>query len=107
MSTPPNQQTDPEQLRREIEEIRRELGETVAQLAHKADVKAQAREKVQEVKANVQGAKDNALRHTPDSARGGAQQMATRARQHPAPLAVGGALVLGLLIGRRIGRRRP
>ena len=51
MSTPSNQQTDPEQLRREIEEIRRELGETVAQLAHKADVKAQAREKVQEVKA--------------------------------------------------------
>ena len=48
MSTPPNQQTDPEQLRREIEEIRRELGETVAQLAHKADVKSQARDKVQE-----------------------------------------------------------
>ena len=105
MSTPPNQQTDPEQLRREIEEIRRKLGETVAQLAHKADVKAQAREKVEEVKANVQGAKDNALRHTPDSARGGAQSMATGARQHPAPLAVGGALIVGFLIGRRIGRR--
>jgi ElaB/YqjD/DUF883 family membrane-anchored ribosome-binding protein len=103
MSTPPNQQTDPEQLRREIEEIRRELGETVAQLAHKADVKAQAREKVQ--KANVQGAKDNALRHTPDSARGGAQQVAASARQHPAPLALGGALLVGFLIGRRIGRR--
>jgi hypothetical protein len=77
----------------------------VAQLAQKADVKAQAREKVQEVKANVQGAKDNALRHTPDSARGGAQSMATGARQHPAPLAVGGALIVGFLIGRRIGRR--
>ena len=102
MSTPPNQQTDPEQLRREIEEIRRELGETVAQLAQKADVKAQAREKVQEVKA-TSGA--DALRHTPDSARGGAQQVATGARQHPAPLAVGGALLVGFLIGRRIGRR--
>jgi MYXO-CTERM domain-containing protein len=99
MSTPPNQQTDPEQLRREIEEIRRELGETVAQLANKADVKAQAREKVDEVKAAAQ-------RHTPDSARGGAQQVAAGARQHPTPIAVGGALVLGLLIGRRIGRRR-
>ena len=44
MSTPPNQQPDPEQLRREIEEIRRELGKTVAQLAQKADVEAQVRE---------------------------------------------------------------
>jgi hypothetical protein len=98
MSTPPNQQTDPEQLRREIEEIRRELGETVAQLAHKADVKAQVREKADEMKAAAQ-------RHTPDSARGGAEQMTTSARQHPVPIAVVGALVVGLLIGRRLGRR--
>ena len=98
MSTPPNQQTDPEQLRREIEAIRRELGETVAQLAHKADVKAQVREKADEVKAAAQ-------RRTPDSARGGAQQVATGARQHPAPIAVVGALAVGFLVGRRIGRR--
>jgi hypothetical protein len=94
MSTPSNQQTDPEQLRREIEEIRRELGETVAQLAHKADIKAQAREKVQEVKAN-------ALSHAPDSA----QQAATGARRHPLPLAAAGALAVGFLLGRRVGRR--
>jgi ElaB/YqjD/DUF883 family membrane-anchored ribosome-binding protein len=99
MSTPSNQQTDPEQLRREIAEIRRELGETVAQLAHKTDVKAQAREKVQEVKAN-------ALRHTPDSARGGAQQVATGARRHPVPMATVGALGLGFLLGRLVARRR-
>jgi ElaB/YqjD/DUF883 family membrane-anchored ribosome-binding protein len=99
MSTPPNQQTDPEQLRREIEEIRRELGETVAQLAQKADVKAQAGDKVQEVKAS-------ALRRTPDSARGGAQQVATGARQHPVPLATVGALVVGFVLGRIVGRRR-
>ena len=98
MSTPSNQQTDPEQLRREIEQIRRELGETVAQLALKADVKAQAREKVQEVKAD-------ALRHTPDSARGGAQHVAAGARRHPTPLATVGALVVGFLLGRRVGRR--
>jgi ElaB/YqjD/DUF883 family membrane-anchored ribosome-binding protein len=98
MSTPSNQQTDPEQLRREIEEIRRELGETVAQLAHKADVKAQARQKVQEVKAN-------ALRHTPDSARGGAQQVASRARRHPVPVATVGALALGFVLGRLVARR--
>jgi ElaB/YqjD/DUF883 family membrane-anchored ribosome-binding protein len=94
MSTPSNQQTDPEQLRREIEEIRRELGETVAQLAQKADVKAQAREKVEEVKANT-------LRHTPDSA----QQVATGARRHPMPLVTVGALAIGFLVGRRVGRR--
>ena len=99
MSTPSNQQTDPEQLRREIEQIRRELGETVAQLALKADVKGQAREKVQEVKAN-------ALRHTPDSARGGAQQVATGAREHPIPVATVAALVIGFLLGRLFARRR-
>jgi ElaB/YqjD/DUF883 family membrane-anchored ribosome-binding protein len=98
MSTQSDQQTDPEQLRREIQEIRRELGETVAQLALKADVKTQAREKVQEVRAN-------ALRHTPDSARGGAQQVATGARRHPTPVATVGALVVGFLLGRRVGRR--
>ena len=95
----PDQQADPEQLRREGEEIRRELGETVAQLAHKADVKAQAREKVQEVKTS-------ALRRTPHSARGGARRIeATGARSHPVPLATVGALLVGFLIGRRIGRR--
>jgi ElaB/YqjD/DUF883 family membrane-anchored ribosome-binding protein len=99
MSTPSNQQTDPEQLRREIAEIRRELGETVAQLAHNTDVKAQAGEKVQEVKAN-------ALSHTPDSARGGAQQVATGARRHPVPLATVGALAVGFVLGRLVARRR-
>jgi ElaB/YqjD/DUF883 family membrane-anchored ribosome-binding protein len=98
MSTPSNQQTDPEQLRREIEAIRRELGETVAQLASKADVKAQARDKVQEVKAT-------ALRRTPESARGRAEQAATGLRRHPLPLAAAGALAVGFLVGRRVGRR--
>ena len=98
MSTPPKQ-TDPEQLRREIEEIRRELGETVAQLAHKADVKAQVREKADEMKAVAE-------RRTPDTARDGAQQVATSARQHPLPLVAGGALFVGFLVGRRVGRRR-
>jgi Protein of unknown function (DUF3618) len=93
-TTPSNQPTDPEQLRREIEAIRRELGETVAQLAQKADVEAQAREKVEEVKAN-------ALRHTPDSARGVAAQPATGLRRHPLALAVAGALAVGFLVGRR------
>jgi hypothetical protein len=56
------------------------------------------REKADEVKAAAQ-------RHAPDTARGGAQQVATSARRHPAPIAVVGALAVGFLVGRRIGRR--
>jgi uncharacterized protein (TIGR03382 family) len=43
-----------EELRREIERTRAELGETVEALSHKADVKTQAREKVEHAKQNVQ-----------------------------------------------------
>ena len=95
MSTPSNQQTDPEQLRREIEAIRRELGETVAQLAHKADVKAQAREKVQEVKASAEP-------HARLGARR-AQQVATGA---PPPRAAGRRRRAGCGLPGRTARRR-
>ena len=123
MSTPPNEQTDPEELRREIEVIRQELGETVAQIAYKADVKTQAREKAQEVKAqarekaqgvkvNVQEVKANALRRAPDSAQGGMQQVASRAqevvssaRRHPLPLAAADTLALAFLVKRRVKLR--
>ena len=40
-------ETEQEELRREIERTRSELGETVEALSHKADVKTQAREKVE------------------------------------------------------------
>ncbi|CAN5566207.1 DUF3618 domain-containing protein [soil metagenome] len=42
-----------EQLREEIEKVREDLGETVEALANKADVKGQARDKVQETKAEL------------------------------------------------------
>jgi type VI protein secretion system component VasF len=45
---------DTEELRREIERTRTELGDTVEALSHKADVKTQAREKVEHAKQNVQ-----------------------------------------------------
>ena len=45
---PPAEPTDPDQLRGEIADAREELGETVEALAAKADVKAQAKEKVDE-----------------------------------------------------------
>jgi hypothetical protein len=69
-----------EELRREIERTRSELGQTVEALSHKADVKAQARQKAELVRS--------------------------RARDKPvAPLAVGiGVAIVGLWLLRR--RRR-
>ena len=49
-------QKPPEELRANIERTRRELGETVEALAQKADVTTQAKEKVEEIKAQ---ARDN------------------------------------------------
>ena len=99
MSASQSQNSDPDQLRREIERTRHELGETVAQLAYKADVKSQAREKVQGVKAKLTA-------KTPDSARGGARQVAAGARQHPVPIATAAAFGIGMLLGRLIVSRR-
>jgi hypothetical protein len=110
MSTPRSDDGDPDQLRREIERTRRELGDTVAQLAHKADVKAQAREKVSDLKASVTRKRQDITTtvgsKTPDSARGGARQVATRAREHPVPLATVAALAAGFVIGRLVVRAR-
>ena len=49
---------DPEEIRREIEATREELGDTVAALAAKADVKSQARQKIQDTNATVTGKKN-------------------------------------------------
>jgi hypothetical protein len=110
MSTPRSQNNDPEQLRREIEQTRRELGDTVAQLASKADVKAQARGKVEGLKASV-GRKRQEITttvgaKTPDSARGSARQLATGARAHPVPVTAVAALATGFLLGRLVTRAR-
>ena len=43
----------PEEIRSEIEETREQLGETVEALAAKADVKGQAKAKVEDVKEQV------------------------------------------------------
>ena len=85
--------SEPEQIRSEIAQTRAELGDTVEALAHKADVKAQAREKVEEIKAKVSD-------RTPESA----GQAAAVPRQHPLPFAIAGALVTGFLIGRITSR---
>ena len=100
---------EPEQIKADIEETREQLGETVEALAHKADVKAQAREKVDETKARfrhtAEDAKAKVSNASPDQAKGAASNAAATAKRRPLPFAVGGAFVAGLLIGRGIARR--
>lgn len=98
----------PEQIQAEIDTTREELGETVAAVADKADVKAQARAKVADVKHTVQAKKEQLLTKaktsSPDSASTGAQQLKAKAQENPLPFAVAGALLAGFVFGRRAGR---
>jgi ElaB/YqjD/DUF883 family membrane-anchored ribosome-binding protein len=110
-----SQEKDQEQLQHEIEETRAELGDTVDALAQKADVKARVSEKVEQrkaalrerqedIKARVSGARERVSRTTPEEAKHAASQFARTAEERPLP-AIAVALGLGLLIGRAIGRR--
>jgi ElaB/YqjD/DUF883 family membrane-anchored ribosome-binding protein len=101
--------TEPEQIRAEIEDTRRELGETVAALSAKTDIKAQARERIEDTKAAIADKRDVALGKareiSPDSVAAAASTGGQNARQNPLPLAVAGAFAAGLLIGRLLHRR--
>jgi hypothetical protein len=98
----------PEQIQAEIDQARGELGDTVAAVAEKADVKSQARQRMDEAKRAVQAKREELIGRAragaPDSGAAGMQQVTTRARENPMPMAVGGALVLGFLFGRRSRR---
>lgn len=91
-----DQQRSPEEIRREIASVRGELGNTVEALAAKADVKARARERVEEIKS---GAREKA----PQAA--DPERVMAVARQNPLPLAVAAALLAGVLIGRALANR--
>ena len=118
----------PEEIREDIEETRTEMGETVEALAEKADVKAQAQQRIDELKQTALQKKDELIGKakqaapgssagpgplgSPDSTSEGGQQLTTRAQEsaqqlsakaqeNPLPLAVGGALLVGFLLGRR------
>jgi 2-keto-3-deoxy-galactonokinase len=109
IQTPAPLPEDPALLRAEIERTRLELGETVAALAEKTDVKARAKEKMADVRQNVQ-AKRTALmgkaRDTsPDGATSAAVQVRAKAQQNPVPTAALAAFVGGLLLGRITKRR--
>jgi Protein of unknown function (DUF3618) len=87
----------PEELEAEIEETREEVGDTVEQLAAKTDVKAQARQRVEEIKSRVRG-------KTPDGAQQGGAQAIEKVKANPAPFVLIGAVVAAFVIGRRTGR---
>lgn len=77
--------SDPAEIRQEIEDTREELGETVAAVAEKTDVKKQAQAKKDELRER-------------------AVEKASEAQENPVPLAIAGAFVAGLLLGRLLWR---
>ena len=101
---------EPEEIRTEIEATREQLGETVEALAEKADVKGQAKAKVEETKQRftrkAEGAKEKISSASPEQAKGAASSAATTAQERPLPFAVGGAFAVGLVVGLLIARRR-
>ena len=100
----------PEQIRSEIEDTREELADTAAALAYKADVKARAHDRVEEVKADVRekvgGIKSSVADKTPDSAGGAASSVQTTVKQNPVPTAAIAASALGFALGYLIARGR-
>ncbi len=106
--TPVNETRDPQELREDIEETRRELGDTVAALSAKTDVKAQVRDKLDDVKASAAASRDEladrARDISPESVRVAAASGAETVRRNPLPVAVAGAFAGGFLLGRLTGR---
>ena len=101
---------EPDEIRSDIEETREQLGETVEALAEKADVKGQAKAKVDETKQRfarkASDAKDTIAGASPDQAKSAASSAASTAQQRPLPFAVGAAFVVGMTVGLLIARRR-
>jgi hypothetical protein len=102
-STTVTETGDPQELRREIESTREELGDTVAALAAKADVKAQARQKIEDTKTTVAGKKDElfgkAKEASPETATTAATSVSVKARQNPVPVVAAGCFAFGFLAG--------
>jgi len=80
---------EPAEIRAEIEDTREELGDTVAAVAEKTDVKRQAQAKKDELK---------------ERAAEKAGEAQAKAQENPVPLAIGGAFVAGLMLGRMLWR---
>ena len=97
LPTPP-EPSDSEAIRDEIEQTREELGETIGALSAKTDVKAQASAKADEVKRRARDVGGEVKQ------RGG--DVAERVGRRPAPVIVGGIVLLMVLRLVRKRRRR-
>ena len=102
---------EPDRIREQIEQTRAEMGETVDALGYKTDVKARAKDSIQDKKESVMGvahsAKDRLVGagqtvgdKTPDSdqVKHQARRAKSVAQENPLGLAVG-ALAVGFLAG--------
>jgi hypothetical protein len=99
----------PEEIRADIEQTRTEVGDTVEALAEKTDVKAQAKQRIVGIKGNLRHKREQlttkAKNATPESAQQGGQQVVAKVRENPTPVALGGAVIAGFLLGRLTSRR--
>ena len=102
-------QRSPDEIRSDIAQTREELADTAAALAYKADVKARAKDRVEEIKGNVTDRahelKDTAARKAPDSAGGAAESVTATVKQNPLPTAAIAAAVLGFALGYVLAKR--
>jgi ElaB/YqjD/DUF883 family membrane-anchored ribosome-binding protein len=104
-----SQHQTPQQIQAGIELTRQELGVTVAAVADKADVKKQARNKVDELKgqasAKVADLTGKAKGTAPDSAGNGVARAQRYAEENPVSVKLAGAFLGGLVVGRLTSRR--
>jgi len=109
---------DPDRIRAEIEQTRAEMGETVDALGYKTDVKARAKDSIQDKKESVMGVASSAKERlvgagqsvneaTPDGqqVKQQAKRAASVAQENPLGLAVG-AVAVGFLAGMLIPSTR-
>jgi hypothetical protein len=102
---------EPDRIREQIEQTRAEMGETVDALGYKTDVKARAKDSIQDKKESVMGVATSAKERlvgagqtvgdkTPDSeqVKHHARRAKSVAQENPLGLAVG-ALAVGFLAG--------
>jgi DNA-binding ferritin-like protein len=105
---------DPGAIREAIEETREEMAETIQALGQKADVKARANEKVDDIKASAGEVLHKVDQKIPEQARPALNAVApkaeagvAKARENPKALAIaGGALLVVMILRRRRSRRR-
>jgi gas vesicle protein len=109
---------DPDEIRAEIERTRAEMGDTVDALGYKTDVKARAKDSIQDKKESVMGVASSAKERlvgagqsvgdaTPDSeqVKHQARRAKSVAQENPLGLAVG-AVAVGFLAGMLIPSTR-